>query len=155
MLCPYCDNKDSRVTDSRPSDDYKSIRRRRECIECTKRFTTYEKIEITPIMIIKKDGKRESFSRDKVLNGIIRSCEKRPISIEEIEFMVDNLEKQIYNSLEKEITSKYIGILVMDLLKNLDEIAYVRFASVYREFKDLTSFIKELDKLMKNSTGKS
>lgn len=153
MQCPFCKNRESKVVDSRPSDDYSLTRRRRECSDCNKRFTTYEKIETVPIMIIKKDGKRESFSREKILRGIIRSCEKRPVSIEEIEKIVDNIEKSIYNSLSKEITSKYIGELVMEYLKVKDEVSYVRFASVYREFKDLTSFIEELNSLMDKSNG--
>ncbi|NLY46426.1 MAG: transcriptional repressor NrdR, partial [Tissierella sp.] len=135
MKCPYCDYIESKVVDTRPTDEGQAIRRRRECIKCTKRFTTYEKIEEIPIIVVKKDGNRQSYDRNKLLNGIIKSCEKRPVSLEDIERIVDNIEKTLSNSLEKEITSVEIGEMVMNELKDLDEVAYVRFASVYRQFK--------------------
>lgn len=150
MKCPYCEYNESKVVDSRPTDEGYTIRRRRECINCKSRFTTYEKIEETPIIVVKKDGNREIFDRNKIVNGIIRSCEKRPVSLEEIEKAVDNIEKQVQNSLQKEISSSDIGDLVMRELKDLDEIAYVRFASVYRQFKDVQSFFDELEEIMKS-----
>src|SRR5690554_2009801 len=137
MKCPYCDYIETKVVDSRPTDEGQAIRRRRECINCGKRFTTYEKIEEIPIIVVKKDGNRQSYDRNKLLNGIIKSCEKRPVSINDIEQIVDDIEKTLSNSLEKEITSVQIGEMVMDKLKDLDEVAYVRFASVYRQFKDV------------------
>lgn len=148
MKCPYCEFLDSKVVDSRPTDEGQTIRRRRECMNCDKRFTTYEKIEEIPIMVIKKDGNRESYNRNKLLNGIIKSCEKRPVSINEIEDLVDEIEKNLSNSLEKEVTSIEIGEMVMNKLKDLDEVAYVRFASVYRQFKDLNTFMEELKKIL-------
>lgn len=148
MKCPYCEFLDSKVVDSRPTDEGQTIRRRRECMNCGKRFTTYEKIEEIPIMVIKKDGNRESYNRNKLLNGIIKSCEKRPVSINEIEDLVDEIEKNLSNSLEKEVTSIEIGEMVMNKLKDLDEVAYVRFASVYRQFKDLNTFMEELKKIL-------
>lgn len=142
--------------DSRPTDEGQAIRRRRECSKCKKRFTTYEKIEELPLIVVKKGGTRESYNRSKVMNGIIRSCEKRPVSLQDIEMIVDEIEKTLYNSMEKEISTKLIGELVMDKLKRTDEVAYVRFASVYREFKDISTFMEELDKLIKDSdTSKS
>lgn len=148
MKCPYCSFTDSKVVDSRPTDEGQSIRRRRECIECKKRFTTYEKIEEVPIIVVKKNGNRESYDRNKILNGIIKSCEKRPVSIKDIEKIVDEIEIELSNSLEKEITSVTIGEMVMNKLKDVDEVAYVRFASVYRQFKDLNTFMSELKKLL-------
>lgn len=148
MKCPYCDYIETKVVDSRPTDEGQAIRRRRECINCGKRFTTYEKIEEIPIIVVKKDGNRQSYDRNKLLNGIIKSCEKRPVSINDIEQIVDDIEKTLSNSLEKEITSVLIGEMVMDKLKDLDEVAYVRFASVYRQFKDVNSFMTELKKLL-------
>ena len=148
MKCPFCGCEDSKVVDSRPVEDGNRIRRRRECITCLKRFTTYEIIESAPIMVIKKDNSRELFNRDKLLNGIMRSCEKRPVSLNEIENAVSEIEQQIENSLNREVTSTYIGELAMDKLKNLDEVAYVRFASVYRQFKDINTFMDELKKLL-------
>lgn len=148
MKCPYCSFYDSKVVDSRPTDEGQAIRRRRECNECNKRFTTYEKVEQVPIIIVKKDGNRESYNRNKILNGIIKSCEKRPVSIEDIEGVVDEIELELSNSLEKEITSVYIGEMVMNKLKDIDEVAYVRFASVYRQFKDINTFMEELKKLL-------
>lgn len=144
MRCPFCGYEDSKVIDSRPTDENQTIRRRRECLECKKRFTTYEKVELTPVVIVKKDGTRQSFDRDKILNGMIRACEKRPVSLTTLEKAVDNIEKKIYNSMDKEIRSVEVGELVMDELKKIDEVSYVRFASVYREFKDIDTFMKEL-----------
>lgn len=148
MKCPYCDYIESKVVDTRPTDEGQAIRRRRECMNCTKRFTTYEKIEEIPIIVVKKDGNRQSYDRNKLLNGIIKSCEKRPVSLEDIERIVNDIEKALSNSLEKEITSVEIGEMVMNELKDLDEVAYVRFASVYRQFKDVNSFMNELKKIL-------
>ena len=148
MKCPYCDYLESKVVDTRPTEEGQAIRRRRECIKCTKRFTTYEKIEEIPIIVVKKDGNRQSYDRNKLLNGIIKSCEKRPVSIDDIERIVNDIEKTLSNSLEKEITSVEIGEMVMNKLKDLDEVAYVRFASVYRQFKDVNSFMNELKKIL-------
>ncbi|OLS03894.1 transcriptional regulator NrdR [Tissierella creatinophila] len=148
MKCPYCEFLDSKVIDSRPTDEGQAIRRRRECISCGKRFTTYEKFEEIPIMVVKKDGNRQSYNRNKLLNGIIKSCEKRPVSINTIEKIVDDIEKKLSNSLEKEVTSIEIGEMVMNKLKDIDEVSYVRFASVYRQFKDLNTFMEELKKIL-------
>lgn len=148
MKCPYCSFYDSKVVDSRPTDEGQAIRRRRECNKCAKRFTTYEKVEQVPIIVVKKNGNRESYDRNKILNGIIKSCEKRPVSMKDIEEIVDEIELELSNSLEKEITSVYIGEMVMNKLKDIDEVAYVRFASVYRQFKDLNTFMNELKKLL-------
>ena len=148
MKCPYCSNPDTRVVDSRPADDGASIRRRRSCDACGKRFTTYEKIETIPLIIIKKDNTREQYSRMKIDNGVIRACYKRPVPAEEIERMVDKIETMIFSLEEKEIPSNVIGEMVMDGLKDLDEVAYVRFASVYREFKDVNTFMDELEKIL-------
>ncbi|ABN51688.1 MAG TPA: transcriptional regulator NrdR [Hungateiclostridium thermocellum] len=148
MKCPYCGYIEDRVIDSRPTDEGSAIRRRRECSKCLKRFTTYEKVESLPIMVIKKDKSRQAFDREKLLNGILRACEKRPVSIEQLEKLVDDIESQIHNSLQREVTSKDIGEMVMAKLKNLDEVAYVRFASVYRQFKDINTFMDELRKLL-------
>lgn len=147
MRCPFCGYIDSKVIDSRPTDENSTIRRRRECLQCKKRFTTYEKIEKVPIIIVKKDGTRQSYDRDKILNGLIRACEKRPVSLDTLEKSVDNIEKAIYNSMDKEISSMDIGNLVMEELKKIDQVAYVRFASVYREFKDIDTFMKELQSI--------
>ena len=149
MRCPYCECEESKVVDSRPIESGHAIRRRRECMKCNKRFTTYENIEEIPLIIIKKDGNRQVYNRSKLLNGIIRACEKRPVSIEQMEKIVDDIEKTLYNSMKKEITTDYIGELVMDRLKHIDEVAYVRFASVYRQFKDLNTFMDELEKIIK------
>ena len=149
MKCPYCECEESKVVDSRPIENGQAIRRRRECTNCNKRFTTYENIEEIPLIIIKKDGNRQVYNRSKLLNGIIRACEKRPVSIEQMEQIVDEIEKTLYNSMEKEITTVYVGELVMDILKDIDEVAYVRFASVYRQFKDLNTFMDELEKIIK------
>lgn len=148
MRCPFCDNEDTKVIDSRPIDDGKAIRRRRECEKCIKRFTTYEKVETTIIMIIKKDGSRQAFDRDKLMNGIIKACEKRPVALADIERVVDSIERGLNNMMEKEVNSTFLGELVMEQLKDLDEVAYVRFASVYRSFKDVNTFIKEIEALV-------
>lgn len=148
MKCPFCDYYESKVIDSRPTDEGQAIRRRRECIKCGKRFTTYEKIEDIPLVVIKKDGNRQSYNRNKLLTGIIRACEKRPVSMKVIEDMVDEIEKSLFNSMEREITTDLIGEMVMNRLKNIDEVAYVRFASVYRQFKDLNTFMDELKKIL-------
>ncbi|MBQ1483699.1 MAG: transcriptional regulator NrdR [Clostridia bacterium] len=149
MRCPFCDNEDSKVIDSRPIDEGHAIRRRRECEKCGKRFTTYEKVEVSIIMVIKKDGSREAFDRGKLLSGIIKACEKRPVTMAEMERVVDNIERGLNNLMEKEVKSSFIGELVMDNLKELDEVAYVRFASVYRQFTDVNTFIKEIEELAK------
>lgn len=149
MKCPYCSFEESKVIDSRPTDEGERIRRRRECLNCQKRFTTYEVIESLPIIVIKKDKTREQFSREKLLNGIMRSCEKRPVSLETIEKVVDDIEASISNSLDREVSTHRIGELVMDHLKKIDEVAYVRFASVYRQFKDINTFMEELNNLLK------
>ena len=145
MKCPYCGDQDSKVIDSRHSEDGASIRRRRECLACQKRFTTYETVESLPIIVVKKDGSRQSFDRTKILNGMVRACEKRPVSMAEMEAAVTDIEQVMQNSLEREISSSEIGELVMERLKPLDEVAYVRFASVYRQFKDINSFMQELN----------
>lgn len=149
MKCPFCGDDNTRVIDSRPADDNCSIRRRRECDDCGKRFTTYEKVETIPLIIIKKDKTRETYDRSKIESGVIKSCHKRPISIDDIENCVDRIETKVFNLEHKEIDSTVIGEIVMDELKNLDEVAYVRFASVYREFKDVNIFMDELKKLLK------
>ena len=148
MKCPFCDNIDTKVIDSRPTEDGHAIRRRRGCDACNRRFTTYEKVEEIILMVVKKDGKREAFDRSKVLNGIIKACEKRPVTMATMEAMVDNIEKTLNNTMEKEIESYFIGELIMQQLKNVDEVAYVRFASVYRQFTDVNTFIAEIEKLI-------
>ncbi|MBE6021555.1 MAG: transcriptional repressor NrdR [Clostridiales bacterium] len=148
MRCPFCENRDTKVIDSRPTEEGHAIRRRRECENCKKRFTTYEKVEEIPLVVIKKDGSREVFDRNKVLNGIIKACEKRPVSIEDIEAIVSDIERGLNNMMEKEIKTKVIGEVIMDHLIDLDEVAYVRFASVYRQFKDVNTFISEIEKLV-------
>ena len=150
MKCPYCADQEDKVIDSRPTDDGTTIRRRRECLKCHKRYTTYEKVESLPILVVKKDGSRQAYEREKVQKGILRACEKRNVSADQLEKLVDSIEAQIYNSLEREITTEFIGGLVMEKLRDLDEVAYVRFASVYRHFKDINTFMSELDKLLKN-----
>ena len=147
MKCPYCGKENTRVIDSRPTDD-SSIRRRRQCDECGKRFTTYEKVETLPLIVVKKDNNREPYDREKIVAGIVRSCHKRPISMKQINDMVDDIEGQIFNMGEKEIPTTTIGSIVMDKLKDLDEVAYVRFASVYREFKDVNTFMDELKSVL-------
>lgn len=148
MKCIYCGCEDSKVMDSRSIDDGTSIRRRRECVKCGKRFTTYETVETTPVFVIKSTGVRQTFDVNKLKNGIIKACEKRPVTAERIEQLVDDIQKKIYNSFEKEITSKEIGEMVCAGLKDIDEVAYVRFASVYRSFADISSFKKELEKML-------
>lgn len=148
MKCPYCGKENTRVIDSRPTDD-SSIRRRRQCDECGKRFTTYEKVETLPLIVVKKDNNREPYDREKIVAGIVRSCHKRPISMTQVNDMVDDIEGQIFNMGEKEIPTTTIGSIVMDKLKDLDEVAYVRFASVYREFKDVNTFMDEIKKILK------
>ncbi|MDO5403217.1 MAG: transcriptional regulator NrdR [Eubacteriales bacterium] len=147
MKCPFCGKDNTKVIDSRPTDD-SSIRRRRQCDECGKRFTTYEKVETMPLIVIKKDDNREPYDREKIVAGIVRSCHKRPISLSQINTMVDEIETQIFNMGEKEIPTTTIGRIVMDKLKELDEVAYVRFASVYREFKDVNTFMDEIKKIL-------
>ena len=148
MKCPYCGYEESKVIDSRPTDEGERIRRRRECISCGKRFTTYEVIESVPVIVVKKDKSREVFDRNKLFNGLLRACEKRPVSLETIEHVVSDIETKLQNSLDREVTSSYIGQLAMDALKEIDEVAYVRFASVYRQFKDINTFMDELAKLL-------
>ena len=145
VICAY---QESKVVDSRHSEDGASIRRRRECLSCQKRFTTYETVESLPIVVVKKDNSRQSFDRNKILNGMVRACEKRPVSMAALEAAVDEIEQNIQNSLEREVSTKKIGELVMERLKPLDEVAYVRFASVYRQFKDINSFMHELNKIL-------
>ena len=154
MKCPFCDNEDTKVIDSRHTEEGSAIRRRRECEACGKRFTTYEKVEEVILVVIKKDGTREAFDRSKLLNGIIKACEKRPVSREEMEAVVDDIERGLNNMMEKEVKSTFIGELIMEKLKDLDEVAYVRFASVYRQFTDIDTFISEIEKLMGNKKGK-
>ncbi|WP_394522357.1 transcriptional regulator NrdR [Lacrimispora sp. JR3] len=149
MKCPFCNEADTKVIDSRPADDNSSIRRRRQCEKCGKRFTTYEKLETMPLMVIKKDRSREVYDRSKIESGILHSCHKRPVSSQQIDFMVDDVETQVFNREEKEVESTVIGELVMKKLQEIDEVAYVRFASVYREFKDVNTFIEEIGKLLK------
>ncbi|MBR5517146.1 MAG: transcriptional repressor NrdR [Firmicutes bacterium] len=148
MRCPFCDNVDTKVIDSRPTEEGHAIRRRRGCDKCNRRFTTYEKVEETILMVIKKDGRREAFDRAKILNGIIKACEKRPVTMAQMEEIVAEIEKTISNSMEKEIESYDIGELIMNHLKDVDEVAYVRFASVYRQFTDVNTFVKEIEKLL-------
>jgi len=147
MKCPYCSHLEDKVIDSRPTDEGATIRRRRECLGCQKRYTTYEKVEYMPLMVIKKDKSRQPYNREKLLNGILRACEKRPVSIHQIESLIDNVEAHIYNTLEREVTSMAIGEKGMEELKKLDEVAYVRFASVYRQFQDIDTFMEELQKM--------
>ncbi|MBQ8374339.1 MAG: transcriptional repressor NrdR [Clostridia bacterium] len=149
MKCLYCDCTESKVIDSRSADDNKTIRRRRECTACGRRFTTYETIEVTPMLVVKNDGTREAFNEEKVRRGIAKSCEKRPVSAADIDEMVSDISKQVYNSMMSEITSKAIGEMVMERLKKVDEVSYVRYASVYRSFQDISSFMSELKKMMR------
>ena len=149
MRCPYCAHMESKVIDSRPTDEGASIRRRRECLKCHKRFTTYETIESVPLIVVKRDGSRQTFDRQKLFNGIVKSCEKRPVTAEQVYKIVDEIEQELYGALEKEIPSTEIGELVMQKLKDIDEVAYVRFASDYRQFKDINTFLDELTKLLK------
>ncbi len=149
MKCPFCEFEESKVIDSRPTDEGEAIRRRRECLSCAKRFTTYEKIETIPLMVIKKDGSRQMFDREKLLNGIIRACEKRPVATSDMERIVNEIESATQNLLEREISSQRIGEMVMERLPEVDEVAYVRFASVYRQFKDINTFVEEVNRLLK------
>ena len=148
MKCPHCGFQESKVVDSRHSEDGTSIRRRRECLSCQKRFTTYETVESLPIIVVKRDNSRQPFDRNKIMNGMLQACEKRPVSMQDLENAVNEIESLVQNSLEREITTEYIGELVMEKLKALDEVAYVRFASVYRQFKDIHSFMQELNKIL-------
>lgn len=148
MKCPFCGHTEDKVIDSRSSNEDKSVRRRRECENCKRRFTTYEYIEEIPLMVIKKDGRREAFDRNKIISGILKACEKRPVSMEKVEAVVDKVEKELQKSFDKEVKAQVVGELVMDYLHKLDEVAYVRFASVYRQFKDINHFMKELKDLL-------
>ena len=150
MKCPFCGHLESKVVDSRPAEEGASIRRRRECLACHKRFTTYETVESLPLMVIKKDGNRQTFDKTKLLNGMIRACEKRPVSYDTLEMIADEIEQELQNSLERETNTERIGELVMERLKKVDEVAYVRFASVYRQFKDINTFMSELNKLLED-----
>ncbi len=148
MKCPFCGHIEDKVIDSRSSNEDRSVRRRRECIKCKRRFTTYEYIEEIPLMVIKKDGRREAFDRNKIISGILKACEKRPVSMEKVEAVVDKVEKELQKSFDKEVKAQDVGELLMDHLHKLDEVAYVRFASVYRQFKDINQFMKELKGLL-------
>lgn len=148
MRCPFCLFEESKVVDSRSTDDNTTIRRRRECLKCNKRYTTYEKVEDIPILVVKRDSTRENFNKEKIINGLIRACQKRPVSRKQIEDLAEDIEKTISNKMITEVNSKIIGEMVMERLKNLDEISYVRFASVYREFKDINTFLEEIKNLM-------
>ena len=153
MRCPFCDNQETKVIDSRPTEDGHAIRRRRECERCSRRFTTYEKVEEVILMVVKKDGSREAFDRQKIMNGIIKACEKRPVTVATMENMVDQIERGLNNMMEKEIESSFIGELIMDQLKDVDQVAYVRFASVYRQFTDVNTFVAEIEKLLGKQKG--
>ncbi len=155
MRCPFCSYGESKVIDSRAAEEGSSIRRRRECLQCMRRFTTYEVVEESPLMVIKKDGRRELFDRTKLLNGILRSCEKRPIPLSVVENVVDKVEKELRNLMEREVSSRHIGETVMRHIKDIDQVAYVRFASVYRQFADINNFMQELEALMKTQSVKS
>lgn len=148
MKCPFCEFEESKVVDSRPTDEGEAIRRRRECLQCGKRFTTYEKIENIPLMVVKKDGSRQMFDSRKLLNGIVRACEKRPVSIKEMERITMDIEASMQNQMQREVSTGEIGEMVMERLKELDEVAYVRFASVYRQFKDINTFVEEVNRLL-------
>lgn len=153
MKCPFCGFTDSKVVDSRPADDGSTIRRRRECLACQKRFTTYETIERLPLVVVKRDGSRQSFDKVKVLNGMIRACEKRPVPIQELEKIANDVEQQLQEAFEREISTTDIGEMIMERLKTLDEVSYVRFASVYRSFKDISTFMDELAKLLEDKNN--
>ena len=155
MKCPFCGELDSKVIDSRPSQEGASIRRRRECIVCKKRFTTYELVEQTPLIVIKRDGSRQSFDRMKLINGMIRACEKRPVGLDQLEKIATEIETELHGRIEREVPTSLIGEMVMKRLKDIDEVAYVRFASVYRSFKDIESFMEELNKLLKEPEKRS
>ena len=153
MRCPFCDNQETKVIDSRPTEDGHAIRRRRECERCSRRFTTYEKVEEVILMVVKKDGSREAFDRRKIMNGIIKACEKRPVAAATIENMVNQIERGLNNMMEKEVNSSFIGELIMEQLKDVDQVAYVRFASVYRQFTDVNTFVAEIEKLLGKQKG--
>jgi transcriptional repressor NrdR len=148
MKCPYCGYSDSKVIDSRPTEDDLSIRRRRGCLQCGKRFTTYETVEQVPVMVVKRDGSRQAFDKQKMLRGMIRACYKRPVSAADLEKAANEVEQEVRNSMQREVSAEYVGDLVMEKLKALDEVSYVRFASVYRQFKDISTFREELDRMM-------
>ncbi|HEX3038969.1 MAG TPA: transcriptional regulator NrdR [Caproiciproducens sp.] len=152
MKCPYCGHAESKVIDSRPTDEGIRIRRRRECLKCAKRFTTYEVIETVPVVVVKKDKSRETFDRNKLLSGLLRACEKRPVSLDTLEHIVDEIENMLQNSLEREVPSSLIGKYAMEKLRDIDEVAYVRFASVYRQFKDINTFMDELNRMIKSKS---
>ena len=154
MKCPYCGYAESKVIDSRPAEEGSTIRRRRECLACRKRFTTYEIMERLPLVVVKRDGSRQSFDRVKVINGLVRACEKRPVALGQLEDIADEIEAELQGALEREISTAEIGEMVMDRLKDLDEVAYVRFASVYRQFKDINTFMEELTKLLGDKAAK-
>ena len=151
MRCPYCSYSESKVIDSRPAEEGTTIRRRRECLSCGKRFTTYEIMERLPLLVIKRDGSRQSFDRVKVINGMVKACEKRPVPVDQIERVADEIEQELQSSLEREVSSEQIGEMIMDRLRDMDQVADVRFASVYRQFKDINTFLDELNKLLKES----
>ena len=155
MKCMYCGCKESKVIDSRASEDGETIRRRRECVACGKRFTTYETVETTPVLVIKANGTRQAFDISKIKSGVIKACEKRPVPMVKIDAIVDDIQKQVYNSLEQEISSKEIGEMVMERLKDVDEVAYIRFASVYRQFKDISTFMTEIENLLSKEKDKT
>ena len=148
MICPFCGDTESKVVDSRPAEEGQTIRRRRECLSCQKRFTTYEVMERLPLVVVKKDGSRQTFDKQKLVNGMLRACEKRPVPLADMQTVADEIETELQNSLEREIRSSVIGEMVMKSLKSLDEVAYVRFASVYRQFKDINTFMEELSKIL-------
>lgn len=153
MKCPYCGYSESKVIDSRPAEEGSTIRRRRECLACSKRFTTYEIMERLPLVVIKRDGSRQSFDKVKIINGLVRACEKRPVPLPQLEAIADEIESELQSALEREISTAEIGEMVMKRLKTLDEVAYVRFASVYRQFKDINTFMEELKKLLGDKSG--
>ncbi len=155
MKCPFCSYTESKVIDSRPAEEGSTIRRRRECLECRKRFTTYEIIERMPLVVVKRDGSRQAFDRVKLINGMVRACEKRPIPLKKLEQIADEIELELQSNLDREINTVEIGEMVMDRLKDVDEVAYVRFASVYRSFKDINTFMEELTKLLSDKTEKT
>lgn len=153
MRCPFCGYAESKVIDSRPAEEGATIRRRRECLSCQKRFTTYEIMERLPLVVVKRDGSRQTFDKIKIMNGMLRACEKRPVSLQSLEKIADDIEQDLQNSLKREVTTTEIGELVMNCLKDIDEVAYVRFASVYRQFKDVNTFLNELNKLIGDKKG--
>ncbi|MBR2716749.1 MAG: transcriptional repressor NrdR [Oscillospiraceae bacterium] len=152
MRCPYCSYSESKVIDSRPAEEGTTIRRRRECLSCGKRFTTYEIMECLPLLVIKRDGSRQSFDRTKIITGMVKACEKRPVGADDIERVADEIEQELQSSLEREVSSAQIGEMIMERLKDLDQVAYVRFASVYRQFKDINTFLEELNKMLKEQS---